>query len=456
VNKIKPQLPSGMRDFLPADVLRRQYVINTVAEVFETYGYEPLQTPALELQETLMGSNYGGDAEKLIFNVRHPGGKEELALRYDLTVPLARAFGMHEAQLMLPFKRYQIAPVWRGERPQRGRFREFFQCDADTVGIAGMEADAESVSVVVTALQRLGFADFLIKLNNRKLLKGIGQYAGLDSESLANLYRSIDKLDRIGVDGVREEMNKGGMDSAAVTKVLDLVANARPGESVGYEAGAALIGALRETLDGVEIADQGLDELAEVLKFLDAMRVPGELIELDCSMVRGLGYYTGPIFEAMLTSDDPEERVGSVSGGGRYDELVGLFRKEALPTVGVSLGIERLITLMDKRNLYPPDLNRTVVQVLVTVFGADTREESMGLASALRAGGIKAELFMQQAKIGKQIGYADKKGIPVVALLGPDEIARGEVKFKRLADQQEIVVPRAEAALIVRRMFDVL
>lgn len=193
-----------------------------------------------------------------------------------------------------------------------------------------------------------------------------------------------------------------------------------------------------------------------MLKFLDAMHVPGELIEVDCSMVRGLGYYTGPIFEAMLTSNDPEERVGSVSGGGRYDELLGLFRKESLPTVGVSLGIERLITLMDRRNLYPPDLNRTVVQVLVTVFGTDTREEAMGLASALRAGGIKTELFMQQARIGKQIGYADKKGIPVVALLGPDEIARGEVKFKRLADQQEIVVPRAEAALAVRRMFDAL
>jgi len=455
VNKIKPQLPSGMRDFLPADVLRRQYVINTVAEVFETYGYEPLQTPVLELQETLMGK-YGDDAEKLIFNARHPGGKEELALRYDLTVPLARAFGMHEAQLTLPFKRYQIAPVWRGERPQRGRFREFFQCDADTVGIAGMEADAESVSVVVTALQRLGFTDFLIKLNNRKLLKGIGQYAGLEGESLDNLYRSIDKLDKIGVDGVREEMNRSGIDSAAVTKVLDLITSARPGESVGYEAGAALIGTLRETLGGIEIAAQGLDELTEVLKFLDAMHVPGELIEVDCSMVRGLGYYTGPIFEAMLTSNDPEERVGSVSGGGRYDELLGLFRKESLPTVGVSLGIERLITLMDRRNLYPPDLNRTVVQVLVTVFGTDTREEAMGLASALRAGGIKTELFMQQARIGKQIGYADKKGIPVVALLGPDEIARGEVKFKRLADQQEIVVPRAEAALAVRRMFDAL
>ena len=453
MNKIKPQLPSGMRDYLPADVLRRQYVINTVSEVFETYGYEPLQTPVMELQETLMGK-YGEDAEKLIFNAKHPGGKEDLALRYDLTVPLARAFGMHESQLMMPFKRYQIAPVWRAERPQRGRFREFFQCDADTVGISGMEADAESISLVVTTLQRLGFNDFLIKLNNRKLLTGIGQYAGLSGEPLANLYRSIDKLDKIGVDGVKEEMIKGGVDSAVVSKVMDLIANTRAGDSVGYEAGAESINVLRETLAGIESAGQALDELTDVLKFLKAMHVPGELIDLDVSVVRGLGYYTGPIFEAMLTSDDPEERVGSVSGGGRYDDLIGLFRKEPLPTVGVSVGIERLIVLMDKRNLYPPDLNRTVVEVLVTVFGPDTRDEAIGLASALRASGIKTELFMQQAKIGKQFGYADKKGIPVVALLGPDEIARGDVKFKRLADQQEIVVPRVEAALAVRRLFD--
>jgi histidyl-tRNA synthetase len=453
VNKIKPQLPSGMRDYLPADVLRRQYVIDTVSEVFEIYGYEPLQTPVMELAATLMGK-YGEDAEKLIYEAKHREGKEELALRYDLTVPLVRAFGLHESKLLLPFKRYQIAPVWRAERPQRGRFREFYQCDADTVGIAGMEADAEAISVVVTALKRLGFDDFLVKINDRKLLTGIGQYAGLSGEPLDNLYRSIDKLDKVGVEGVKEEMVKRGIDANAIGKIVNLAINARPADAAGYEAGAAMIGTLRETLDGIPIATEGLKELEDILNFLRAMNVPDELIELDFAMVRGLSYYTGPIFETMLTSDDPEERVGSVSGGGRYDDLLGLFRKESLPMTGVSLGIERLITLMDKRNLYPPNLNRTVVEVLVTVFGPDTRAESMSLASALRAGGIKTELFMQQAKVGKQIGYADKKGIPVVALLGPDEISRGEVKFKRLADQQEFTAPRAEAALAVRRLFE--
>ncbi len=453
MNKIKPQLPSGMRDFLPADVLRRQYVIDTVAEVFETYGYEPLQTPVMELQETLMGKS-GEDVEKLIFHAKHPGGKEELALRYDLTVPLVRVFGMHEAKLPLPFKRYQIAPVWRADRPQRGRFREFIQCDADTVGITGMEADAESVSVVVMALKRLGFDDFRVKINNRKVLTGIGQYAGLSGEALASLYRNIDKLDKIGVEGVKEEMGKGGIDPSAIARIIDLAVNVRPAESAGYEVGAAMLDTLRETLSSVPVAVEGLRELDEILNYLRAMHVPGDLLELDFAMVRGLGYYTGPIFETVLLSDDPEERVGSVSGGGRYDDLLGMFRKESLPMTGVSLGIERLITLMDKRNLYPPDLKRTVVEVLVTVFGPDTRAESMSLASSLRAGGINTELYMQQAKVGKQIGYADKKGIPVVALLGPDEIARGEVKFKRLADQQEFTAPRVEAALAVRRLFE--
>src|SRR5579859_1702219 len=211
-----------MRDFLPADVLRRLYVMDTVADVFQTYGYEPLQTPVLELHETLMGK-YGEDAEKLIFNAQHPGGKEQLALRYDLTVPLARAFGMHEPDLSLPFKRYQIAPVWRAERPQRGRFREFYQCDADTVGVAGMEADAEAIGVVVPTLQRLGFNDFAVKINNRKVLTGIGQYAGLSGDLLGNLYRSIDKLDKIGIDGVRQEMLKGGISEEIVTKIAHLL-----------------------------------------------------------------------------------------------------------------------------------------------------------------------------------------------------------------------------------------
>ncbi len=451
MSKIKPQLPTGMRDFLAADLLRRQYVFQTVAEVFETYGFEPLQTPVLELGETLMGKS-GEDAEKLIYYAQHPGSDKQLALRYDLTVPLARVFAYHEAELTLPFKRYQIAPVWRAERPQRGRYREFYQCDVDTVGIKSMEADAESVSVVVTALGRLGFEGFRVKINNRKVLIGIGQYVGLSGAPLANLYRSIDRLDKIGPAGVYEDMLKNGIDRATARKIMDLITATRPADPSGYATGAAMIGAMRETLEHIPGAMEGLAELDSLNSFLAAMGVPGQNIEMDFSMVRGLSYYTGPIFETVLISDDPEERVGSVSGGGRYDDLIGLFRKEPLPTVGVSLGIERLIVLMDRRNLYPPNLSRTVVQVLVTVFDPETRAASMALASDFRAERIRTEVYMQDGRIGKQIGYADKKGIPVVAVLGPEEVARGEVKLKRLADQHEIAVPRSEAIRTLKEL----
>ncbi|MCC7207101.1 MAG: histidine--tRNA ligase, partial [Anaerolineae bacterium] len=436
---IRPQLPSGMRDFLPADMLRRQYVIDTIATVFETFGYEPLQTPALELSETLLGK-MGDDAEKLIYYAQHPGGKEQLALRYDLTVPLARVFGMHEAKFVLPFRRYQIAPVWRGDRPQRGRFREFYQCDVDVIGVSSMMADAEMIQVVAEALDRLGFADFRIKINNRKLLVGIGEYAGLTGEALANLYRSIDKLDKIGVDGVREELLRAGIDSDAVSRVMAMLVNARPADAVGYAAGRAILGGLRETLDGIQPAMDGLNELDEMLTFAADLGVPDRVIELDLATVRGLGYYTGPVFEAVLISDDPEERVGSVAGGGRYDNLVGLFRKESLPTVGVSLGIERLITLLDRRNAYPPGLNRTVVQVLVSVFGPETRSQSLAFASELRRAGLRTEVVMQDARLGKQFAYADKKGIPLVAVVGPSEVETGTIKLKALATQTEITV----------------
>ena len=442
---IKPQLPKGMRDYLPADMIRRQYVMDTIAGVFQLYGYEPLQTPVMELKEMLTGK-YGDEADKLIYYAQHAQGKEELALRYDLTVPLARAFAQHESELSLPFKRYQMAPVWRGERPGQGRYREFYQCDADIVGIAGMEADAEGVSVVVTALQRLGFTDFRVKINNRKVLTGIGQYVGLSGDVLANLYRSIDKFDKIGAEGVKEDLSKNGIAPDTIGKIAHLLFESPAPEATGFSADRARLGRMREVLANIPVAQEGLSELAQLYDFLEAMRTPEVHVELDFLMVRGLSYYTGPIFETVLTSNDAEDRVGSVSGGGRYDGLIGLFRRESLPTVGISLGIERLIFLMNKWDMYPETLKNTVVQVLVTVFGPETRHASLKVVSTLRAAGINAELFMQDARIGKQLGYADRKGIPLVAILGPDEMSRGEVKFKRLADQHETVAPQSDAA----------
>ena len=428
--KIEPRLPKGMRDFLPQQMIKREYVFNIVREVFHLYGFEPLQTPVLELHETLMGK-YGEDAEKLIFNAQHPGGKEELALRYDLTVPLARVVAQYQNDITLPFKRYQLSPVWRAERPQRGRYREFYQCDADIVGVQSMSGDAEILSLIISVLTRLGFPQFMVKVNNRKLLTAIGQYAGAEGEQLADLYRSIDKFDKIGADGVRDELVTRGVNAEVVTRIMDLVTARHPGlEQLDF---------LEDVMANLPIAQEAIRELRELAAHLDAAHIAPDKYEFDLTMVRGLGYYTGPIFETIIT----EPNLGSVTGGGRYDDLVGLFRGESLPTTGTSLGIERIIDLMDILNLYPAHIGGTVVQALVTVFGADTRAESTGLVAELRAAGVRSELFMLDRPIGKQINYADKKGIPVVALLGADEIAAGTVKLKRLADGQEVIVSRA-------------
>ncbi|MBN1200961.1 MAG: histidine--tRNA ligase, partial [Anaerolineae bacterium] len=405
--KIETRLPKGMRDFLPEEVLKREYVFGIVTDVLETFGFEPIHTPVLETEETLMGK-YGEDAEKLIFQARHPNGKEQLALRYDLTVPLSRYVAMHENDLRMPFRRYHIAPVWRAERPQKGRYREFYQCDADIVGIADTSADAEIVSLVTTALRRLGFADFSVKVNNRKILVGIGIYAGVPDAQLGDLYRSIDKLDKIGLDGVEKELHDSQIEGAVIHRMLDLL-------QWRSDDGLASLGHLREELDGIEIAQDGIGELEAMIGYMDAMGVPPENIEIDFAMVRGLSYYTGPIFETIITKP---YNLGSVTGGGRYDNLIGLFRKQSLPTTGTSLGIERIIDLMDKLDLYPPSLTGTVVQVLVTVFEPYTQADTLRLASELREAGIRTEAYLQPKRsIGKQVQYADRKGAQIVAFL---------------------------------------
>jgi histidyl-tRNA synthetase len=433
-----------MRDFLPADMIKREYVFGVLRGVFESFGFEPISTPVMELRETLFGGNYGEDAEKLIYHAQHTQGKEELALRYDLTVPLSRFFAEHENQLSLPFRRYHIAPVWRGERPGRGRFREFYQCDADIVGIKGMAADAECLTLVYTGLTRLGFADFTIKINNRKLLTGIGIYAGLAGEQLGGLYRSIDKTDKIGLEGVAEDMRTHGIPDNVVTRIINLI-----GQQTSDKID--LLEHLRSELAEIAVAEEGVQELEDLLHYARAFGVPDERMMLDFTMVRGLGYYTGPICETIITKP---ENLGSVQGGGRYDELIGLFRSQSLPTTGLSFGIERIIDLMDQLNLYPPEVAEgTLVEVLVTVFDADMLPESMRLATELREGGLRVETYLDERKsIGKQLGYADGKRIPLVAILGPDELAGGIVTLKRLKDRQEATIERAQVVTMARRM----
>jgi histidyl-tRNA synthetase len=433
--KIQPRVPKGMRDFLPAELIKREYVFNIVRDVFHTFGFEPLQTPVLELRETLMGK-YGDEAEKLIYDAQHPGGKEQVAMRYDLTVPLARVVAQYENELTLPFRRYQLSPVWRAERPQRGRYREFYQCDADIVGAKDFSADAEIVALVVTALKRLGFKQFSVKINNRKLLTAMGQYSGVPDAQLPDLYRSVDKFDKIGAEGVSKELRERGISDEVVARMMDLLQARAPGLA---------------SLDNVEDAlgpQEGIRELREMATFLNDFNVDPQNYDFDFTMVRGLGYYTGPIFETVIT----EPNLGSITGGGRYDDLIGIFRKESLPTVGTSLGIERIIDLMDELKLYPSEIGGTVVEVLVTVFGDETRGQSFRLASELRAAGVRTEVYLQDKGVGKQITYADKKRIPLVALLGSDEIAQGTVKLKRLRDGVEVTVPRAEAAAKAREL----
>lgn len=440
--KIQARNAKGMRDFLPSDLLKRQYVIGIVEEVFQLYGFEPLQTPILETNETLLGK-YGEDAENLIYSAQH--GRQEdgkVSMRYDLTVPLARVVAQYESKLTFPFKRYQIAPVFRGENPQRGRFREFYQCDADIVGVKDMQADAELISLAVTVFRRLGFEDFTVKINSRKLLTGMGQYSGVPDEQLPDLYRSVDKYDKVGAKGVAAELKERGIGDDVVERMLTLL------QSKGE--GIENLNNVADVLKDFPTAMDGINELRQMAEYLDTMDVPAQNYEFDYTVVRGLGYYTGPIFETVMNDDS----IGSISGGGRYDDLIGLFRRESLPTTGISLGIERIITIMDEKNMYPPHIGGTVVQVLVTVFNDDMRSESLGFANRLRQAGINAELYMTDSrlKLNKQFKHADRKQIPIVATMGPDEAEQDLVKLKRLSDGEEVTVKRGEAADKVREL----
>jgi histidyl-tRNA synthetase len=436
---MEPRLPRGMRDILPEQMMLRRYVIRAFEEIFEAYGFEPLQTPALELRETLMGK-YGPDAEKLIYDARHREGKEELSLRYDLSVPLARVVAMYP-NLPRPFKRYQIAPVWRAERPQKGRYREFYQCDADIVGTSSMAADAEIISLIHEALTRLGFRNFVILLNDRKLLTGLGRYSGVPEPLLGSLYRAIDKSDRLGLEGVQEEMRRYGIPEEAIARMLELL------RIEGDHA--EILGELSRRMQAAEIPEglEGIRELEALLRFVEAMGVPSERYRISFTMVRGLEYYTGPIFETVVT----EPKIGSITGGGRYDGLVGLFARQSVPMTGTSFGIERIIDVIQELGMAPPDLPRTPVQVLVTVFDEPRMGASIALAQAFRRAGLKVMLYFEPRRLEAQLRYAHQKGIPFVAILGPDEEARGVVTVRDMGSGEQRTLPPEEAARWIRQ-----
>ncbi len=429
--KVTPQLLKGMRDILPSRMILRQYVIGILQDVFERFGFEPLETPALEYAEILEGKS-GEEAEKLSYRFEDRGGRR-IGLRYELTISLARVVAMYP-ELVKPFKRYQIAPVWRADKPQRGRYREFCQCDVDTVGSTSMLADAEVVAVADTALSQLGFSRFRIKINNRKILNALGQYAGVPADVAGGIYREIDKLEKVGPASVRRELADAGIPDEAVDRLFDLV------QIRG--APAEVFPRLRERLADVPLGLEGAGELEQVVTYLDELGVNPEHYEVDLAMARGLDYYTGPVYETFV--DEP--KIGSICSGGRYDRLVGIFSNQELPAVGISFGLERIIDVIEELEMAPAALGKTRTYVLVSIFGPGTRAESLALVSELRRDGIPAEVALGSEKLQSQLRYASRKGIPYVAILGPDEIARGAVVVKDLATGEQRSYERGAVA----------
>ena len=434
--KVRPRLPRGMRDILPQKMILRQYVIGVIRSVFEEFGYEPLSTPAVELRDTLTGK-YGPDAERMIYEVRREGARERLALRYDLSVPLSRVMAMYP-DLQKPFKRYQISPVWRGERPGKGRYREFYQCDVDTVGTASMLADAELLDITRELLTRLGFQEFVMKINNRKILTGIGQFAGVPQELLPGLYRSIDKLEKLGLDGVKEELRANQVPEDVIKRLLGLL------RVTG--GSRAILTELRERLAGYPIALEGIGELEEVLSHLETLGVPEKQYQVDFAMVRGLDYYTGPIFETVVQ----EPGIGSISGGGRYDELIGMFTDRSYPATGTSFGIERVIDVMDELGMFPPEVTTTIARVMVTIFDQALVGASLQASYELRKAGLNTELYFENDPLGDQIRYALKKGVPYVVIIGPDELAESRVTIRNLPLNEQRTVERQMMATTIK------
>ena len=428
----KAQVLKGFRDYLPEQMILRGRIIGIFREIFERHGFEPLDTPTLEYLEVLTGK--AGENEKLMYHFADHGGRE-VGLRYDLTVPLARVVAMHQNELVMPFKRYHIAPVWRADNPQRGRFREFWQCDADIAGTASMIADAEIVSIIAECLTAVGLPNFTIRVSHRRLLESLGRAAGVPEEQAVSLYRAIDKLDKIGTEGVRAEMLSSGIDGAAADRVLELV--------MMTGSPASLLERLEVALAGVSGADVALNDLRELVGYLPAFGVPSAAWQLDLTLARGLDYYTGPVYEATVT----EPKVGSVSGAGRYDNLVGSFSGRPIPATGMSLGLERIIEVVREHGLL--ETASSVAQVAVVIF-PETVGAGAGVATMLRDAGLRVDLSLQPNKgLGDQLKTAGRRGIPTAVIVGGDELSRNEVKLKdlRSGDQQTVTLANAPEAI---------
>ena len=441
-----------MRDFLPSDVRRRQYVIGVIADVYQRYGFEPLETPAVENIETLMGK-YGEEGDRLIFKILKRGddgkaGEADLALRYDLTVPLARVIAEHRATLPKLFKRYQVQPVWRADRPQKGRFREFYQCDVDAIGSTSVVIEAELLAAAADVLEALGFKEFTIRLNHRRLLVGMLDSVGVSTDAHGDALVALDKLDKIGRDGVARELETRGIPETAATTLLELFTSIAQAATTADKDPQGFNHEVLSRLDGlVSGHDEGaraVGSLRELVGLL-ASQSAGANLRVDPSLARGLSYYTGSIFEIAVN-----DLAGSLGGGGRYDELIGIFLGEQVPACGISLGLERILVVMTERGMFPPALADQPADVMVTMWNRDGAADAIRLAGELRAAGLRVDVYPDADKIGKQLKYADSRGIRFVTVVGDDEAARNEVAVKNLATGEQQLVPRSDVAQLIR------
>jgi histidyl-tRNA synthetase len=448
VGSSKTQPARGMRDFLPADVRRREYVIGVIKEVYERYGFEPLETPAVENIETLLGK-YGEEGNQLIFKILKRGvhestGEADLALRYDLTVPLARVVAQYQNELPKFFKRYQIQSVWRADRPARGRFREFYQCDVDILGSRSMLVEAEICAAANEVLVKLGFNDFSIRLNHRKVLTGVLQAAGVALEKHEGALVALDKFDKIGRAGVEREFAERAIGSVSAISLLnffgdlnsldhaaEIAANEDPTQK-RKALNAAILGRLVEFVGDNEPGARGVDELSAIMKFADAEGIATR-IEIDPTLARGLSYYTGAIMEINV-----KDLPGSLGGGGRYDNLVGMFLGEDVPACGFSLGLERIIVVMTEREMFPEAVVSSPADIMISIWNEESILESIALANQLRGEGLRVDLSPVAEKLGKHFKYASSRGIPFLAVVGDDVRVRGEVAIKDLRSGEQL------------------
>ena len=440
-----------MRDFLPADVRRRTHVIGVIRQVYERYGFEPLETPAVENIETLLGK-YGEEGNQLIFKILKRGeheatGQADLALRYDLTVPLSRVVAEHRATLPKYFKRYQIQPVWRADRPARGRFREFYQCDVDATGSTSPVVEAELCAAACEAMQALGFSDAVLRLNHRAVLTGVLDVAGVPPAGHGDALVALDKLDKIGIEGVKAEYAQRGLAPEAADTVLGILGSVAVSTVVAADNQAALE-RVAAFVEGHAAATAGLATMREVLA-LSARTPAAHQLRVDLSLARGLSYYTGCIMEMTVP-----DLAGSLGGGGRYDNLVGMFLGQPVPAAGFSLGLERILVVMGERGMFPAHITATAADVLIAQWNAAAAGDALALAYELRTGGLRVEVYPDADKLGKQFKYAASTGVPLVVVEGDDERTSGELTVKDLRTGAQQRIPRTAAAPLLRELLE--